>query len=158
MLRTQISHQQVKRLSEKEVVKIYKRYEAYIGGKTNESLIKNFLRVFSKTNATFVKVDDKEALQEYFVLSSELWSFAGNIAVRCGCLVVLANAIFITGKHIVFEKEPEKEPVQNLAKKLGTCKNFHLIIYMAQKSDAPMEASEVPETKPAKKHRQVGVL
>ena len=61
--------------------------------------------------------------------------------------------------NTLFEKELEKEPVQNLAKKLRTSQNFHLIIYKAEKSDAPKETpDEVPETKPAKNPGQVVAL
>lgn len=61
-LGTQLPHDQMKPLSGKDVEKFYRRCEAY--GKTNESLIKNFLRVFTKTIGIFVNVDDVEALQK----------------------------------------------------------------------------------------------
>ena len=44
----QLTHDQVKRLSEKDVEKYYKRYEAYAGNKTTESLIDSFLMLVSK--------------------------------------------------------------------------------------------------------------
>lgn len=61
-LGTQLPHDQMKPLSGKDVEKFYRRCEAY--GKTNESLIKIFLRVFSKTIGIFVNVDDVKALQK----------------------------------------------------------------------------------------------
>ena len=39
----QLTHKQVKRLSDKDVEKYSKRQEAYIGSKTTESLIDSFL-------------------------------------------------------------------------------------------------------------------
>ena len=39
----QLLHDQVKRLSDKEVAKLFKRYEAYVGNKTTESLIDSVL-------------------------------------------------------------------------------------------------------------------
>ena len=39
----QLTHEQVKRLSDKDVEKFSKRQEAYIGSKTTESLIDSFL-------------------------------------------------------------------------------------------------------------------
>ena len=44
----QLTHEQVKRLSDKEVEKFHKRQEAYIGSKTTESLIDSLIVLFSK--------------------------------------------------------------------------------------------------------------
>ena len=44
----QLTHEQVKRLSDKDVEKYSKRQEAYIGSKTTESLIDSFLMLVSK--------------------------------------------------------------------------------------------------------------
>ena len=60
----QLTHDQVKRLSDKEVENYYKRQEAYIGSKTTESLIDAFLMLFSKGLGMVVKVDDIEKLQQ----------------------------------------------------------------------------------------------
>ena len=38
-----LSHDQVRRLEDKDVMKHYKRYEAYVGAKTTETLIESFL-------------------------------------------------------------------------------------------------------------------
>ena len=56
----QLTHDQVKRLSDKEVEKFHKRQEAYIGSKTTESLIDSFLMLFSKGMGMVVKIDDVE--------------------------------------------------------------------------------------------------
>jgi len=39
----QLTHEQVKRLSDKELEKFTKRYETYVGSKTTESLIDSFI-------------------------------------------------------------------------------------------------------------------
>ena len=52
----QLTHEQVKRLSDKEVEKYNKRQEAYIGSKTTESLIDSFLLLASKGLGLVVKV------------------------------------------------------------------------------------------------------
>ena len=44
----QLTHDQVKRLSDKDVEKYSKRYEAYIGNKTTESLVDSFIMLYSK--------------------------------------------------------------------------------------------------------------
>ena len=60
----ELTHNQVKRLSDKEVEKYHKRQEAYIGSKTTESLIDSFLMLFSKGMGMVVKIDDIEKLQQ----------------------------------------------------------------------------------------------
>ena len=59
----QLTHEQVKRLSDKEVEKYNKRQEAYTGSKTTDSLIDSFLLLASKGLGLVVKVDDVEKLQ-----------------------------------------------------------------------------------------------
>ena len=56
----QLTHEQVKRLSDKDVEKYNKRQEAYIGSKTTESLIDSFLMLVSKGLGMVVKIDDVE--------------------------------------------------------------------------------------------------
>ena len=41
-----LTHDQVKRLDDKDVMKYYKRYETYVGAKTTKTLIENFLSRF----------------------------------------------------------------------------------------------------------------
>ena len=38
-----LTHEQVRRLEDKDVMRHYKRYESYVGAKTTETLIKSFL-------------------------------------------------------------------------------------------------------------------
>ena len=113
----QLTHDQVKHLSDKEVEKYHKRQEAYIGSKTTESLIDSFLMLFSKGMGMVVKIDDVEKLQQDlkndYIINHELSSLAGGVALRCGRLLALANAVFITTKHVQLEEKPEpdlKEP------------------------------------------------
>ena len=113
----QLTHDQVKRLSDKEVEKFHKRQEAYIGSKTTESLIDSFLMLISKGLGLVVKIDDVDKLQQDlkndYIINHELSSLAGGIALSCGRWLALANAALITTKHVQLEKEPEpdlKEP------------------------------------------------
>lgn len=99
-----------------EVEKFYKRYEAYIGSKTTETLLQRIFMLASKAIGMVVKVDDVEALQKDFVINSTFSSVAGNMALRSGRLLAFGNAALITAKHINFEKEPAKEPVQEHCK------------------------------------------
>ena len=103
----QLTHDQVKRLSDKEVEKYNKRQEAYIGSKTTESLIDSFLMLVSKGLGMVVKIDDVEMLQQDlkndYIINHELSSLAGGIALSCGRWLTLANAALITTKHVQLE-------------------------------------------------------
>ena len=103
---TDLTHEQVRRLDDKDVMKYSKRYETYVGAKTNETMINSFLSVSVKTIGTFVRIKDPGALQNElkndYVITKELSTFAGAIALGCGRLLALANAIVITLKHIDF--------------------------------------------------------
>ena len=106
----QLTHDQVKRLSDKDVEKKHKRQEAYIGSKTTESLIDSFLILFSKGLGMVVKVDDIEKLQQDlkndYIINHQLSTLAGGVASRCGRWLALANAALITTKHVKLETEP----------------------------------------------------
>ena len=58
VLGSQLSHEQVKGLTDDEVEKFYKRYEAYIGSKTTETLLQTIFMLASKAIGMVVKVDD----------------------------------------------------------------------------------------------------
>ena len=109
----QLTHEQVKRLSDKDVEKYNKRHEAYIGSKTTESLIDSFLMLVSKGLGLVVKIDDVEKLQQDlkndYIINHELTSLAGGIALSCGRWLALANAALITTKHVQLEAEPEPD-------------------------------------------------
>ena len=113
VLGEQLTHELVKRLSDKEVEKYSKRQEAYIGSKTTESLIDSFLMLASKGLGMIVKIDDVEKLQQDlkndYIINHELSSLAGGIALSCGRWLALANAALITTKHVQIENEPEPD-------------------------------------------------
>ena len=106
----QLTHDLVKRLSDKDVEKYHKRQEAYIGSKTTESLIDSLLMLFSKGLGMVVKVDDIKKLQQDpkndYIINHELSSLAGGVALSCGRWLALANAALITTKHVQLETEP----------------------------------------------------
>ena len=105
-----LTHEQVRRLEEKDVMRHYKRYEAYVGAKTNETMIDSFLSVSVKALGAVVKIKDPVALHNElkndFVIIKELSAFSGAIALGCGRLLAVANAIVITLKHIDFSGNP----------------------------------------------------
>ena len=107
----QLTHEQVKRLTDKEVEKFSKRQEAYIGSKTTESLIDSFIMLVSRGLGIVVKIDDVEKLQQDlkndYIINHTLSTLAGGVALKCGRFLALANAALITTKHIQLEQEPE---------------------------------------------------
>ena len=105
-----LTHDQVKRLSDKEVENYHKRQEAYISSKTTESLIDAFFMLFSKGLGMVVKVNDIEKLQQDlkndYIISHQLSTLAGGAALRCGRWVALASAALIMTKHVQLKTEP----------------------------------------------------
>ena len=107
----QLTRDQVKRLSDNDVQKYFKRYETYVGDKSTESLIDSAIMLFSKGAGLVISIDDVKELQKElnsdYIINQELSSLAGGLALRFGRWLALANAALITTKHIKFEKEPE---------------------------------------------------
>ena len=101
-----LTHEQVRRLDEKEVMKHYKRYETYVGAKTTETLIDSFLSFSTKAIGLVVKLKDDKALQNElkndYIITKELSNISGNIALRCGRWLAVADAALITAKHAEF--------------------------------------------------------
>jgi len=54
----QLTHEQVKRLSDKEVEKYTKRYETYVGSKTTERLVDSFIFLVSKAVGMTLNIKD----------------------------------------------------------------------------------------------------
>ena len=81
----QLTHEQVKRLSYKDVQKYSKRYEAYIGNKTADSLIDSVLMLLTKVVGLVISIDDVNELQKElrndYIINQELSSLAGGLAL-----------------------------------------------------------------------------
>jgi ribosomal protein S17E len=100
----QLTHEQVKRLSDKDIEKYAKRYETYVGSKTTDSLIDSFIFLATKVVGMAVKIKDIDAyqkeLKDDYILNNEL----------------TANAALITTKHIDFASHkagqiPQQSPL-----------------------------------------------
>ena len=109
-----LTHEQVRRLEDKDVMKRYKRYETYVVAKTTETLIESFLSFSTKALSLVVRLKDNEALQNDlkndYIITKELSNLSGNLALRCGRLLALANALLITAKHVDFSAEESHHP------------------------------------------------
>ena len=109
-----LRHEKVRRLDDKDVMKHYKRYETYVGAKTTETLIESFLTFSTKALGLVVKLKDtedlKNELKNDYIITKELSNLSGNIALRCGRLLAVANAFLITAKHVDFStEEPSRD-------------------------------------------------
>ena len=62
-----------------------------------------------------VRLKDTEALQNElkndYIITKELSNLSGNLALRCGRLLAVANAFLITAKHVDFsaDKHPSRD-------------------------------------------------
>jgi len=108
----QLTHEQVKRLSDKDVEKYTKRYDTYVGSKTTESLIDSFIFLAIKVVGMTVNIKDIDAYQKEirndYIINKELSNLAGNLALKCGRFLAAANAALITTKHIDFDWHLDK--------------------------------------------------
>ena len=109
----QLTHEQVKRLSDKDVEKYTRRYETYVGSKTTESLIDNFIFLATKVVGMSVNIKDIDAYQKElrndYIINKELSNLAGNLALKCGRFLAAANAALITTKHIDLNSHLERK-------------------------------------------------
>jgi len=107
-----LSQEQVRGLNEKEVINLYKRYETYVGSKTTDSLIDNFLSLAIKGVEMFIKIDDanalKNELKDDFIINKQLCQFCGGLALRFGSALAVVNATAITAKHVDFSQVTEE--------------------------------------------------
>ena len=107
-IRMNLTHEQVRRLEDKDVMRHYKRYETYIGARTTETLIESILTLTTKALGLVVRLKDTEALKNElrndYIISKELSNISGSFALRCGRFLAVANTFFITANHADFSE------------------------------------------------------
>ena len=105
---------EVRRLEDKDVMKYSKRYEAYVGAKTTESLIESFLSFYTKALGLVVKLKDPEALKNElkndYIISKELSLLSGALALRCDRFLAFTSSVLISAKHVDFSDEKPRRP------------------------------------------------
>ena len=86
----------------------------YVGAKTTETLIESFLSLGTKALGMVVQLKDTEALRNELkndhIITKELSALSGGLALRCGRMLVVANAFLITAKHVDFRAEEPRHP------------------------------------------------
>ena len=109
-----LTHEQVRRLEDKDAMRHYKRYKTYVGAKTTETLIESFLSFSTKALSLVVRLKDAEAIQNElkndYIITKELSNLSGSLVLRCGRLLALPNAFLITAKHVDFSAEELRHP------------------------------------------------
>ena len=109
------SQDEVKRLNDKDVLKYHKRYEAYVGANTTDSMIENFLSLAIKAAGLVVKIDDENALKAEFKndfnINKELSQFFGLITLKFGRTAAMASSLLIPAKHVDFSDEVIPEQI-----------------------------------------------
>ena len=107
----QITHEQLKRFSDKDVEKYYTRYESFVGAKTTDSVIDRFIFLVTKLVGMAVNIKDIDAYQKElkndYIINKELSNLA--VALKCGRFLALANSALITTKHIGFAERTTEE-------------------------------------------------
>ena len=115
-----LTHEQVRRLEDKDVMKYSKRLEAYVGARTTEALIDSYLAFSTKARGLVVKLKDPEALKNElkndYIITKELSTLSGSLALRCGRLLAFANSVLIAAKHVDFSAEEPRRDSDGFAK------------------------------------------
>ena len=75
-------------------------------------MIDSLICLVSKALGTVVKIKDTDSyqkeLKDDYIINQELSTLAGNSALTCGRVLVVANAALITAKHIDFSQSMAK--------------------------------------------------
>ena len=103
-----LTHEQVRRLEDRDAIKYHKRYVTYVGAKTTETLIDSFLSFATKALGVVVRLKDADALhaelKNDYIITKELSNISGILAMKCGPMLAVADAFLIAAKHVDFSK------------------------------------------------------
>ena len=106
----------VAKLSQKDVMKFFTRYQVAMGKRVTGGLVDSALQAASKVISYMLPIDDSEALKKDLqsdeLVRRELSNFAGLLVLRGGRFVALASGLFQVAKHISLgeNKENPKTP------------------------------------------------
>ena len=110
-----LSQAQVHQLDNKDVMKYQKRYETYVGSKTTDSMIDNFLALSIKAVGLVVKMDDADALKNElkndYIIFKAMSQFFGGLALKYGGKLAVVNTAMITAKHVDFSNDQITEQI-----------------------------------------------
>ena len=125
-LGVQLTQEQIKRLSKKDVEKYFKRYEASLSSKTCDAIVDAFIQLICRGLAYFLPLDQEKLLNNLkkdFMVKRELYTIAGGLSFRYGSYMAAASAALLTLNNLKLEDENleknlEKNLDENLEKNL----------------------------------------
>ena len=105
----------VKRLSVKDVEKYFVRYQAVLVKRVTVDLTETVIDVGTKATSYVLPIDDVDEtakeLKKNDIVTRELSTYTGYLALNAGRFVALATALFIIAKHVKLGK-PKEEAAQ----------------------------------------------
>ena len=112
-LGVEMSLEKIHKLPDKEVEKVFNRYQKVAGQKMANGLVASAISTATKVISCFLPIDDTEELcydlQNDELVKRELSNIAGLLVVRGGILVALGSALFQVVRHIKFNRESDSE-------------------------------------------------
>ena len=123
-LGVQLTQEQIKRLSKKDVEKYFKRYEASLSSKTSDAIVDTFIQPSCRGLAYFLPLDQEKLLNNLkkdFMVKRELYTVAGGLYLRYGSYMAAASAALLTLNNLKLEDEKnlDENLDENLEKNLG---------------------------------------
>ena len=116
-LGVQMSLGDVRKLSAKDVDKLYYRYQDVLGKQVSGGLVENMVKPGCRLVSRFVSIDDKDDLTDDLLndklVKRELTTAAGYIVLKGGPFVAFASGLFHVACHIDFtmdEKSLTEDP------------------------------------------------
>ena len=110
MLGVQLTQEQIKRLSKKDVEKFFKRYEASLSSKTCDAIVDTFIQLSCQTLAYFLPLDQEKLLNNLkkdFMVKRELYTIAGGLYLRYGKYMAAASAALLTLNNLKLDSSQE---------------------------------------------------
>ena len=114
MVGVSLTQDQVKRLSEQEVEKYFKRCEALLSSKTCDAMVDTSLQLLRKALVHLLLVDAGKllkGLKDNFMVKRELGMIAYGLSLKYGSYMVVAGAALLSAKnvevHLINDKEKD---------------------------------------------------
>ena len=121
-LGVQLTQEQIKRLTKKDVEKYLKRYEASLSSKTCDAIVDTFIQLSCRGLAYFLPLDQEKLLNNLkkdFMVKRELYTIAGGLYLRYGSYMAAASAALLTLNNLKLDDEDlEKNLDENLDENL----------------------------------------
>ena len=123
-LGVQLTQEQIKRLTKKDVEKFFKRYETSLSSKTCDAIVDTFIQLSCRGLAYFLPLDQEKLLNNLkkdFMVKRELYLIAGGLYLRYGSYMAAASAALLTLNNLKYEdldKNLDENSEKNLEKNL----------------------------------------